>query len=249
MPDTEDGHLGPDVPFLAAYRESEKSYGGIEGIVPIQRKEAVEFELSSCLGCILWLVPQPGRFVHSCPLCTVCVLSSIETIVGIYGILLGIYNIDVTCERKLQIFVIAFGTLQLLQTSSSVGLIFKPKKWRSLESWFAPVLITAAFSKFTLLILGCALVFGRKGQCDKNLLREAKWYVCYHAILMASSFCYAVLLVHPSFAPNWPKSKRRRASIEVGRRQHKIVQMTELRTSSGRADADGPQYFRPDLKV
>mmetsp|Transcript_19311 Transcript_19311/g.31468 ORF Transcript_19311/g.31468 Transcript_19311/m.31468 type:complete len:262 (-) Transcript_19311:271-1056(-) len=239
MVETGNFEPGPEVPFLAHSDGAlHRSYGArsLEGVMPLQRKDALEYELSSCLSSLGESCPSPTRCLRACPICTVITLAVVELLVGVYGILAGLTKIEVHCERNLQVLMISFGVLQIVQTVGAVGLIFKPKRWKFLRAWFAPALIVAAFAKFVAILAGAALVFGRNRRgsgpsesCDTTLLHETQWYIVCHVVLIASSFCYAILLVHPSYAPQWPKTCRRRgASLEVNRRSQERVQMTSL---------------------
>mmetsp|Transcript_499 Transcript_499/g.828 ORF Transcript_499/g.828 Transcript_499/m.828 type:complete len:278 (+) Transcript_499:38-871(+) len=252
---------GAHVPFLGYKREETKhlgaNYNSFEagplgkrsGLRPLRRKDAVEYELRGCLSMLRWgwecmncerllnCEYVDKSCLNSCPIATISVLVSVEILVAVCGLILGFVNAEVHCERNLQALVISFGALQLAQTMGAVGLIYQPKGWRSCEDWFAPVVITSGFARFVGMIVGCALVFKRKGQCDPDLLHHAKWYMIAQVAMMASSMCYMLLLVHPSFTPKWDKqgpgsSIRRRRSIsvlEVGRRASaNTVQMTKL---------------------
>mmetsp|Transcript_30800 Transcript_30800/g.75108 ORF Transcript_30800/g.75108 Transcript_30800/m.75108 type:complete len:246 (-) Transcript_30800:383-1120(-) len=226
---------GVEQPFLEKPQLHYRSFGPEEstGVVPLQRKDAVEYELCGFLKAtrIICCCCRSWRWDTDCPMCIVATLGTIETAIGLFGILYGCGNWAVECERKLQLLIIAFGALQLIQTVSMVSMVCKCKNWKSYETWFAPGLIVSGFGRFVGLICGCALVFGKKGKCDPDLQVAAKWYVAAHVALMASSFCYLTLLIHPSYAIKWPKKKRRRPVLEIGRHDsQETVQMVPLRT-------------------
>uniref|UniRef100_A0A7S2THH7 Transmembrane protein n=1 Tax=Lotharella oceanica TaxID=641309 RepID=A0A7S2THH7_9EUKA len=220
---------GVGVPFLSVKKDHYSSFPqGLNDdahiLLPMRRGDADDTQL----GKIMRVIRATADCSH-CPLCTIFGLVSAEVFMGSFGILLGLARFELPCERHLQEIMIAFGVAQLVQGISSFALLCRTSRKRRFvyENFFTALLVVFGFMRIVGLLPGCAIAFGhRHYKCDKDLQREMQWYMVVNIILMASSFCYAMLLIHPSFSPTLEEYKRR-VSIEIGRRTPgSMVQMT-----------------------
>mmetsp|Transcript_19386 Transcript_19386/g.37556 ORF Transcript_19386/g.37556 Transcript_19386/m.37556 type:complete len:249 (-) Transcript_19386:78-824(-) len=228
--DNEDAH----VPFLSGKKDHYSSFPqGLNGdthmLLPMRRGDADETQLAR----VIRIIRATADCSH-CPLYTIFMLISVEVFMGSFGILLGLARMELPCERHLQELMIFFGITQLAQGVSSFALLCRSRKRRLVYvNFFTAMLVVFCFIRVVGLLPGCVIAFGhRHYSCDGDLQREVEWYMVVSIILMASSFCYAMLLIHPSFSPTLEQYKRR-VSIEIGRRTPVLmVQMTTRSTDS-----------------
>jgi len=124
MVETGDFEPGPEVPFLAHSDGAlHRSYGArsLEGVMPLQRKDALEYELSSCLSSLGESCPSPTRCLRACPICTVITLAVVELLVGVYGILAGL-----TKSRRLSPFHDRRNTPESIDISNNLVIVLAP---------------------------------------------------------------------------------------------------------------------------